>query len=308
MLYMMQELNVQPKNFQGFPPMGEFVPGPRGKNLGVPLQGGCCAVTGFCDCPCAGAPNPNRCPSAPATQNFARGFPLWENLYPASEKNIGVPPQEGCPAVAGFCGCPCPSALDPDQCPSSRGKYVSRPQPKFFQGSPPRGEGVQGGGSRIPARGRPTINSTHHPQGLKFSQGSPPRGGGVWGLVSCSPRPFAWAPDHSGGSSAAASARTNPSLYLQTEFPPIPVNDPHLPAPLCASPRGDSVGSAAASTLFPVPSPVVPSGVICSVRIYLIVFVVAAIVVVALQISRLHILYHKLPPPNQKIGFVSCFS
>ena len=180
--------------------------------------------------------------------------------------------------------------------------------PNFSRG-PPLGGKVCRGGGLVSLRGgaRPST-APIIPRDSNFPRGPPPRGGGVWGLVSCSPRPFAWAPDHSGGSSAAASARTNPSLYLQTEFPPIPVNDPHLPAPLCASPRGDSVGSAAASTLFPVPSPVVPSGVICSVRIYLIVFVVAAIVVVALQISRLHILYHKLPPPNQKIGFVSCFS
>ena len=76
---------------------------------------------------------------------------------------------------------------------------------------------------------------------------------------------------------------------------------------LCARPRGDSVGSAAASTPFPAPSHVIPSGVICLVCRDSIVFVIV-IVVVALKISTLCTLYHQLPPPNQKIGFVSFFA
>ena len=66
-------------------------------------------------------------------------------------------------------------------------------------------------------------------------------------MVSCSPRPFAWAPDHSGGSSAAASMGMNPPLSPRTEFSPITANDPHLPAPLCAS------AFASYNSLFPGP-------------------------------------------------------
>ena len=84
-------------------------------------------------------------------------------------------------------------------------------------------------------------------------------------MGSCYPSPCVWAPYHIGGSSAADSAGTNPPLSPQTEFPPILDNDPHLPAPLCIIPHSDGAGSAAASTLFPVPSPIVPSGVVRSV-------------------------------------------
>ena len=40
-----------------------------------------------------------------------------------------------------------------------------------FLGFPPWGGGVRGGVQvgRIPVQGRPTIISTHHPQGTKFS-------------------------------------------------------------------------------------------------------------------------------------------
>ena len=97
-------------------------------------------------------------------------------------------------------------------------------------------------------------------------------------------------------------------LSPQTEFLPISADDTHLPAHMCASPRGDGAGSAAASNLAPVPSPVVPSGVIRSVCKDLILFVVIVIVAVAFKISTPHTLYHQLSPPNQKIGFVSCFT
>ena len=119
------------------------------------------------------------------------------------------------------------------------------------------------------------------------------------------------APDHSVGSSVTASVGTNTPLSLRTEFLFIPTDDTHIPSPLCASPRGDGVGSAAASTPPPVPSPVIPSGVIRSVRRYSIIFVVVAVVVVvvvvALEISTIFASYHQLSPPNQKIVFFSCF-
>ena len=64
-----------------------------------------------------------------------------------------------------------------------------------------------------------------------------------------------------------------------------------------------------AYTLPPVPSHVVPSGVISLVCIDSIIFIVVIIiVVVVLEISTLHTSYHQLSPPNQKIGFVSCFA
>ena len=82
---------------------------------------------------------------------------------------------------------------------------------------------------------------------------------------------------------------------------------------LCARPSEDGAGSAATSTPSSAPSPVIPSRVIRSVRRYLIAFVVVAVVVVvvvvvALKISTLRTSYHQLPPPNQKIGFVSFFA
>ena len=81
--------------------------------------------------------------------------------------------------------------------------------------------------------------------------------------------------------------REKSHLSLRTEFLPIPADDPHSPI-LCARPLGDGVGGAAASNLSPVPSPVIPYGVIRLVCRELIVFVV--VVVVALKISTLHTL------------------
>ena len=49
------------------------------------------------------------------------------------------------------------------------------------------------------------------------------------------PIPCSGAPDHSEGSSAAASAGNNPPLSPRTEFLPISANDTHITAPLCAS-------------------------------------------------------------------------
>ena len=73
---------------------------------------------------------------------------------------------------------------------------------------------------------------------------------------------------------------------------------------LCVRPHGDGTGSAAASTPSPVPYPVIPSGVIRSVRRDSIVFVVVVVVVVALalalEISTICTSYHQFPPPQSK--------
>ena len=76
----------------------------------------------------------------------------------------------------------------------------------------------------------------------KFARVSPP------GINAC-PRqaPTRGRPTIVGGFSAAASAGKNPPLSLQTEFLPIPANDPHIPAPLRAS------VFASRSSLFPGP-------------------------------------------------------
>ena len=168
---------------------------------------------------------------------------------------------------------------------------------------------MQGGGFRLVTslRGgaRPS-SAPIFPGDPNFPRVPPPRGVSIWGLVSCYPNPFVWSPNHSGGSSAAASAGTNLPLYPRTEFPPIPADDTHLTAPLCAIPRGNGAGSAAASTLSPVPSPVISSIVIRSVCRYLIFFVVA-VIVVALKISTLHTRTTSCPPQS-KIGFIGCFA
>ena len=66
------------------------------------------------------------------------------------------------------------------------------------------------------------------------------------------------------------------------------------------------MGNTAASNPPPIPSFVIPSRFICSVRRDSIVFDI--LVVVALEISTLHTSYHQLYPPKQKIGFVSSFA
>ena len=63
--------------------------------------------------------------------------------------------------------------------------------------------------------------------------------------------------------------RIVPSPHGHNSCPSLPMI-PISPL-LCARPRGDGAGRSTASTPSPVPSPVVPSGVIPSVRIYLIV-------------------------------------
>ena len=63
----------------------------------------------------------------------------------------------------------------------------------------------------------------------------------------------------------------------------------------------DRVGSAADSSLSPVPSPVTPSGVICLVCRDSIVFV-AVVVVVAHEISTVCTSYYQLSPPIKKLA------
>ena len=115
------------------------------------------------------------------------------------------------------------------------------------------------------------------------------------GLGSYYPIPCEGAPNHSGVFSAAASAGTNTPLSPRTEFLPIPVNDPHLPAPLHVSARWRS---GELRVLYPVPYLTFSSWVIRSVWRDLIVFVV--VVLVTLEISPLCTSYHQLPPPQSK--------
>ena len=145
----------RPKILPRVPPYGRIRASDLEKQLlGVPPKGGFRAVMGCYEFPCAGAPNPDRCPSAPATQNFANR---------PRKKLLGFPLTGGCCAVTICCCCPCAGALDPDWCPSSREKCVSRPQPNFSRGPPLGGKvcwgGVQFG--RIPAWGSPAIIRTH---------------------------------------------------------------------------------------------------------------------------------------------------
>ena len=76
---------------------------------------------------------------------------------------------------------------------------------------------------------------------------------------------------------------------------------------LCARPLSYGAGIAKASTLSPVHSPVIPSGVIRLInRNYIVFVVVVVVIVIVLKISTLCTSYHQ--PPNQKIGFVGCFT
>ena len=122
--------------------------------------------------------------------------------------------------------------------PPGRNAFPGR-SPRFSRG-PPLGGKCAGGGFQvgcIPAQGFLAIIRTHQPRGPKFSLVSPPRGIGIWDLKSCSPSLCTGAPDHSGGSSAAAHAGENTPLSQRTELPPIPAYDLHLPATLRASAR-----------------------------------------------------------------------
>ena len=126
------------------------------------------------------------------------------------------------------------------------------------------GEGVQVG--RIPARGRLAVIRTHHSQGPKFSYG-PPLGvveyggrGGVHVLQA----PAQGRPTIEGGlPPPLLQGRISPSPCGRNPHPSLPIIPISLL--LCTSPRNEGAGSVAASILSPVPSPVIPSGVICSV-------------------------------------------
>ena len=147
------------------------------------------------------------------------------------------------------------------------GEFIPRTWGKVSRGSPLGVVAYRVWGPVIqsPARGRPTIVGGLPPPLLR-------------GRYPCSPR------------------RLNSYPFLLTiSISPV----------LCARPRGYGAGSAADSTPSPVPSPVIPYGVIRLVCRYSIVFVV---VVVALKISTLHTSYQQLPPTNKKSGFFSCFT
>ena len=179
----------------------------------------------------------------------------------------------------------------------------------FFLGVPPYGIRCEVGGGgqvgRIPEQEPLAIISTHHPWYQKFPRVPPPRGGGVWGLGSCYPRPCTGFPTIVGVlPPPLMRGQISPSPRGRNSRPSLPMI-PISPL-LCACPRSDGAGNAAVSTLSPVPYPITPSGVIRSVCRYSIVFVV--VVVVALKILTLHTSYHQLPPPNQNIGFISCFT
>ena len=113
--------------------------------------------------------------------------------------------------------------------------------PNFYRGSP-LGRKVCGGGGGGSSWSHPCAGAPDHHQepsspGTKISLKVPPLGVvayGDWGHVLQAPargRPAIV------GSSSATSAGTNPPLSPRTEFPPIPSDDLHLPAPLHASAR-----------------------------------------------------------------------
>ena len=165
------------------------------------------------------------------------------------------------------------------------------------------GGGVQVG--LIPARGRPAMIRTIIPRDPNLPRGIPLGvvEYGVWGPVIQAPA--------SGRTNIVGSllpplpqGRISPSPCVRNSQPSLPII-PITPL-LCARPRGDGAGSAPASTPPPVSSLVISSVVIGFVCIYSIIFIV--VVIVELEISTLSTSYHQLPPPNQKIGFVSCFS
>ena len=75
---------------------------------------------------------------------------------------------------------------------------------------------------------------------------------------------------------------------------------------LCARLRGDGAGSAAASTPYPVPFPVIPSGVIplvCRDSIFL-----SSSSLLCSKYQRFVPRTTNFPPPNQKISFISYFA
>ena len=57
-------LTRQAKILPGVPPYGRIHAPASEKMPGVPPYGGCCAVTGCCGCPYAGAPDPDQCRSS----------------------------------------------------------------------------------------------------------------------------------------------------------------------------------------------------------------------------------------------------
>ena len=87
--------------------------------------------------------------------------------------------------------------------------------------------------------------------------------------------------------------RIHPSTHRRNSCPSLKII-PISPL-LCARLRSDGTGNTAASTPPPVPSSVIPSRLIRSVRRDSIVFDI--LVVVALEISMLHTSYHQMPPP-----------
>ena len=82
---------------------GDFPRGIGHQGKTTPQNGAARAVTGCCGFPCAGAPDPDRCPSAPASHIFSRSSPLWDNLCPSLGKKIArVPPLGGISCGDGF--------------------------------------------------------------------------------------------------------------------------------------------------------------------------------------------------------------
>ena len=224
------------------------------------------AVTGCCGCPCAGSPDPDWCPSVPANQSFSRGSPPERNACPGHSPIFYRVPHLGGGGLRGEGGVRLVTSLRGGARPSSA--PILPKDPNFPRG-PPLGVvayGVWGHILQTPVGGRLTI-------------------------VECLMPPL------SPGRIPPSRRRRNsrPSLSM------IPIS-----LLLCARPRGDGAGSATASNLFHVPSPIIPYGVIHSVCRDLIVFFV--VVIIALKISMLHTLYHQLSPPNQKIVFFSFFA
>ena len=175
--------------FRRFPPMGEFVPWPRKKIVRGPPQGGGHAVTVCCVCPCAGAPNPDWCTSALATQSFARGSPLWNNLCSGLRNKIARgPPLEGMSCGYGFCGFPWSGAPNPDQFPSAPAtqifqgfppmeEFMPQPWKKNIYGSPPKGDFVRWQVAVVaPAQVRPTLIGVYPPWRSKHFPVVPPYG------------------------------------------------------------------------------------------------------------------------------------
>ena len=196
----------------------------------------------------------------PGQAKILSGVPPYGRFMPRPRKNIARgPPLWGVSCSDGLLWLPLHRG--------ARTLLVSiRPgEPEFSMGSPPdwnecigrppwRGRCTGGRGGSVwshPCAGVPNYHRHPSSLGTQVCLGVPPRGVGVWGLGSCSPSPYAGAPDHSGGSSATASAGMTPSSPADG----IPAHPCRWSPSPCSSARIRAVTAWGAPRHLPCPLP-----------------------------------------------------